>query len=152
MQIYELKSRPGIEQNRKLMRTSAQLEKLLVELSKRELPASIVEVVNEQIQLVNAVQLADKFLIKQMVKTQTIILTLIEKELKLVPRNLYRNRWMAIGMAGFGLPFGVLFGVSLDNMAFLGIGLPIGMVLGMGIGANMDKKALAEGRQLDLEV
>lgn len=52
------------------------------------------------------------------------ILKLIEKELKLVPKNSYRNRWMAIGMSAFGVP----------------------------IGAGMDKKAFEEGRQLDMEI
>jgi len=58
---------------------------------------------------------------------------------------------LAIGMSAFGIPFGVVFGASLDNMGYLGIGLPIGMAVGMVIGAGMDKKAFEEGRQLDLE-
>jgi hypothetical protein len=37
-------------------------------------------------------------------------------------------------------------------MAFIAIGLPIGMVIGIGIGTGMDKKALAEGRQIDVEL
>jgi hypothetical protein len=37
-------------------------------------------------------------------------------------------------------------------MAFLGIGLPIGMAVGSALGSGMDKKALAEGRQLDIEI
>lgn len=55
-------------------------------------------------------------------------------------------------MAAFGIPFGVVFGISLGNMAFLGIGIPIGMVVGIAIGTAMDKRAFDEGRQLDLEI
>ena len=44
---------------------------------------------------------------------------MIETEQKPVPKNTYRNRWMAIGIA---------------------------------IGAGMDKKALKEGRQLNIEI
>ncbi len=80
------------------------------------------------------------------------ILKLIEKEQKLVPKNTYRNRWMAIGMSVFGVPIGVAFGASLGNMAFLAIGIPIGMAIGIGLGTGMDKKALEEGRQLDIEI
>lgn len=60
--------------------------------------------------------------------------------------------WLAVGMAAIGIPFGVVFGISLDNMSFLGIGIPIGMGIGIAIGTAMDKKARDEGRQLDLEV
>ena len=58
---------------------------------------------------------------------------------------------MALGMAAFGVPLGVAFGTSLDDMSFLAIGLPIGMVIGLAVGSGMDKKALEEGRQLDVE-
>jgi hypothetical protein len=59
---------------------------------------------------------------------------------------------MALGIAVYGVPLGLAFGVSLDNMAFLGIGIPIGLAIGIGVGNGMDKKALKEGRQLDLEI
>ena len=55
-------------------------------------------------------------------------------------------------MTTFGLPIGAALGLSLGNMAFLGIGLPVGMSIGLGIGASMDKKAFEEGRQLDIEL
>lgn len=78
------------------------------------------------------------------------LLKLLEKELKLVPKDHYRTRWMVVGMSAFGLPFGVVFGTSLGNMAYLGLGLPIGMGIGIAIGASMDEKAKKEGRQLTL--
>lgn len=89
---------------------------------------------------------------KQIRKTQASILKLIEKELKLVARNHYRNTWLAIGMAAFGIPLGVVFGKSLGNMGLLGIGLPIGMVIGIAVGSVMDKKAFEAGKQLDFEM
>ena len=78
------------------------------------------------------------------------IFRLLEKELKIVPKNYYRNTWLALGMATFGIPFGVIFGMALGNMAFMSIGLPIGMGIGMAIGEKMDQKAQKEGRQLNL--
>lgn len=77
---------------------------------------------------------------------------MLEKEHKIVPKNYYQSLWMLLGMAAFGLPIGAAFGASIGNMAFLSIGLPIGMVIGLAMGAGMDKKALKEGRQLDVEV
>lgn len=57
---------------------------------------------------------------------------------------------MTLGMTIFGLPFGLMFAMSLDNMAFLGIGLPMGMPIGMAIGAAKDKKAKDEGKVLEV--
>ena len=67
-------------------------------------------------------------------------------------KNHYRNTWLALGMAAFGIPLGVAFGTSSGNMGLIGIGLPIGMVIGMAVGSGMDKKAVESGRQLDLEI
>ena len=59
---------------------------------------------------------------------------------------------MVVGMSAFGLPIGVAIGLSIGNIGLLGIGLPIGMGIGIIVGRLMDKKALAEGRQLDVEI
>ncbi|MFW5708571.1 MAG: hypothetical protein ACOC12_11640, partial [Bacteroidota bacterium] len=83
---------------------------------------------------------------------QANIFSFLEKELKLVPANYYRNTWLAIGMAAFGLPIGAAFGILTGNIALIGIGLPIGLAVGMALGSEMDKKAAEEGRQLDLSV
>jgi len=76
---------------------------------------------------------------------------LLEKELKIVPKGYYQNLWIALGICVFGLPIGVVFGTSLDNMGLLGIGLPIGVAIGYVLGSRMDKKASEEGRQLDVK-
>jgi hypothetical protein len=124
----------------------------LNELRKRELPVEMVSAINQEVEVINAVSDTGKGFRKMVRDKQSHILKMLEKELKLVPKNYYRNMWLAIGMAVFGLPLGVVFGASLGNMAFIGIGLPIGMVIGMGVGAEMDKKAFREGRQLDIEI
>ncbi len=152
MEITELEKRQNIEQNKKLMSSYTSFWKMISELKKKEIPSEIVNSINQFIKDINSFSGSNKDLLKQMRKSRISILKLIEKELKIVPKNLYRNRWLAIGISGFGVPFGVAFGVVLGNMAFLGIGLPIGLGIGMAIGAEMDKKALKEGRQLDLEI
>jgi hypothetical protein len=60
--------------------------------------------------------------------------------------------WMLFGMSGIGLPIGVAFGLSIGNIGLLGLGLPIGMAIGLAIGMSLDKKALNEGRQLNIEI
>lgn len=152
MEIKELKKIPSIDQNKKLTSTYFQFDKLLIELKKKELPEEIVKFVNDGIKQINSVSESEKELRKQIRKIQSGILKLIEKELKLVTKNHYRNTWLALGMTAFGIPLGVAFGMSLGNMAFLGIGLPIGLAIGIAVGTGMDKKAFVEGKQMDLEI
>ena len=152
MKIIELKKRPNIEKNSKSKEAYLQLEKLLNELTKRELPNNMVVSINKELEELNFLTDSRKELKKRIKKKQCNITKSLENELKIVSKNHYRNLWMAVGMAAFGLPFGVAFGSILGNMAFLGIGLPIGMVIGMALGSRMDKKAFEEGRQLALDI
>ena len=152
MKIKELKNRPDIDQHKKLFASYSQFEKLLIELRRKDLFDETVNSINDGIDKVNSVLESEKELRKQIKTAQSRIIKLIEKNHKLVTKNHYRNTWLAVGMAVFGIPLGVAFGASLGNMAFLGIGLPIGMVIGIAVGSGMDKKAFEEGRQIDLEI
>ena len=152
MEIKELKNRPDIDQHKKLYAFYNQFDKLLMELRRKELTNETVNSINDRIARINSVTGSEKELRKQIKNTQSGIIKLIEKEHKLVTKNHYRNTWLAVGMAVFGIPLGVAFGASLGNMAFLGIGLPIGMAIGSAVGTAMDKKAFEEGRQIDLEI
>ncbi|MBC9797500.1 hypothetical protein [Sinomicrobium weinanense] len=152
MKINNLKQRPHLTKNTKTEKTYLQFEKLLSELRKRELPAEIVNSVNKDIEEINSIPGDGNPLKKTIGKKQNGIIKLIEKKIKLVPKKHYLNLWLPLGMAVFGIPIGIIFGISMGNMAFLGVGLPVGMVLGIAIGTELDKKAFEEGRQLDLEV
>ena len=152
MNIIELKERESFSENIKTNRVYLKFKKLLKELIKKDLPSIIVESVNHDIEELNSTSFTDKNLRKLVYQKQTKILMLLKKELKIVPKNYYQNQWIALGMSAFGLPIGVVFGLSMGNWAFLGIGLPIGMAIGICLGMAMDKKAFAEGRQLDLTV
>lgn len=150
MEIKEPNQRLDISENVKLTRAYNQFEKLISELRNRALPIEMVDYINAIIEELN---LTSEKEIKNKIRTkQAEIVSRIEKELKIVPKNHYLNTWLALGMTVFGVPMGVAFGASFGNMAFLGIGLPIGMVIGMAIGTGMDKKAFNEGRQIDLEL
>ncbi|MBF6629036.1 MAG: hypothetical protein ITG04_11120 [Proteiniphilum sp.] len=152
MEINVLKMRDGLDRNKRLTDIYVQFEKLLSELRKRDLPDEVVHSINTNIDLIDMATESEEQWKKQLRKTQSDILRLIEKELKLVPKNHYRNIWLALGIAAFGVPLGVVFGLSLGNMAFMGIGMPIGIPIGLAIGSGLDKKAAEEGRQLDVEI
>jgi len=150
-QLKQLNKRPGIENNKKGIRRFNYLKKLIDELNKRELPTNIYNSINDKIEEINSFTGSDKEVIKLLRKNTSFIIKFIEKELKLVLKNHYRTQWMAIGLSAFGIPFGVVFGAALKNMAFIGVGIPIGMAMGIAIGTAKDKKALEDGFQLDLE-
>lgn len=152
MEINVLKMRDGLDRNKRLTDIYVQFEKLLSELRKRDLPDEVVHSINTNIDLIDMATESEEQWKKQLRKTQSDILRLIEKVLKLVPKNHYRNIWLALGIAAFGVPLGVVFGLSLGNMAFMGIGMPIGIPIGLAIGSGLDKKAAEEGRQLDVEI
>ena len=152
MEIIEINRRKISDTNKKLIATCDQFNNLLTELRKRELPDNIVATINKHIEKINGVADTEKNLRKQIRKSQTSILRLLEKQLKLVPINYYRTTWLAVGMVAFGIPLGVAYGSSTGNMAFIAIGLPIGMALGIAVGTGMDKKAMKEDRQLNIEI
>lgn len=152
MKIIELLQKTEIEKHIKLNEAYIQFEKLLSELRKRDLPDSLVLCINKGIEELNTTLITGDDLRKSIKKIQNGIIKLLEKEIKLVPKNYYRNLWLALGIAAFGIPFGVAIGISLGNMAFLGIGFPIGLAVGIALGSSMDKKAFKEGRQLDVEI
>lgn len=150
MELKELLPRSFSASENKLALAFSKLEKLLVELRSRQLPNELIGRINSEIEHVNSSSQSD--LKKQLRKSKTSILKLLEKELKVVPPNYYRNMWLVLGMSIFGIPMGVAFGTALDNMGFLGIGLPIGMAIGIAVGSGMDKKAKEENRQLRTEL
>lgn len=150
MEITQLEKRPNIEQDKKLNDKFAHFEKLINELKKKEIPSDIVSSINQNIEEVNSFLGTNKDFRVQIRKSQDRILKLINKELKLVPKNFYRFRWMSMGISIFGVPLGVILGSSTGIWGLFGVGLPIGVIIGMAIGAGMDKKAFKEGRQLDI--
>ncbi len=126
------------------------LVNLFNELKNRKIPAEIIETFNTMIDSINTFDGEPKMLLKLLNSIQEKVLSSLEKELKLVTKNHYQNKWMAMGMAAFGIPIGAALGLTLNNMAFLGLGLPIGLAIGIAIGSKMDKAAKTLGNQLNL--
>ncbi|WP_196893159.1 hypothetical protein [Aureivirga marina] len=151
MKFIEIEPKNSFESNNpKIEKLYPQFVKILEELNKREVPQEIVEIINKEIQKINETKDEVLALRKQIMKSQLVILNIVEKKMKLVTKNYYKNLWLTLGMTVFGLPFGVVFAFALDNMAFIAIGLPIGMAIGLGAGSQMDKKAEKEGRMLNI--
>jgi len=142
MNITEPKERSDISEDVKLSRIYTQFQKLIKELKERELPDKIIETVNKEIEDLNTTSFIGKELRNLTKQKQTKILGLLEKELKIVPKNHYRTLWLVLGMSVFGLPIGVLYGFLIGNMGLLGTGLCFGMAIGVALGAGLDKKAL----------
>ena len=149
MEYLELKQKPGTEGNRKLMKRYQSLDELIEALKKVDIPESLIVSVNRDIEQINTFAGNEKELGKLILKSVTRILRMVEKEAGVVPRGHYRTMWLGLGMAIFGIPMGVAFGMALDNLAFIGIGIPIGMVIGIAIGTAKDKQAAEKGKQLD---
>ena len=152
MKIVDLNTKQNIGQNTKLNKALSQFQNLLKQLRKRELPHNIIVSINKEVIELNNLLVSEKELKKRVKKSQCNITKSLEKELNIVTKNHYRNYWLAIGMAAFGIPFGTAFGAILGNMGLLGVGLPIGMAIGIAYGTTLDKKAFDEGRQLNFEV
>jgi hypothetical protein len=150
MQITELKNLPDTS-DEKLKLAYNQFELLLAELRTKQLPDTIVEIINQDVSDINGLTTSDeiKIALKQKQKN---ILKILEKQLKMVPKNYYRKLWFILGMSVFGLPLGVAIGTVANNIGLLGTGFPFGMLIGFAVGAGMDKKAFKEGRQLNFEV
>ena len=152
MEFKKIEKKPNIDQDQKLMDKFDGFEKLINELEKKEVPPDIVNSINRDIDEINSFSGSGKDLLKQFRKTQSGIIKMLEKELKLVTKNHYRNMWLAVGMSAFGIPIGVIIWVIADNPGLLAIGIPIGMGIGIAVGIAMDKKANENGKQLDVEI
>ena len=150
MNLMQLMDVPDSFQDERLAADHRSLGNLLRALTDRDAPADVVGDINAEIERVNAAAVSARDLAKATRSAYTSIVQLVEKRLKLVPRDYYRTLWTSLGLAVFGIPMGVAMGIALDNMAFLGAGLPIGLAIGVGVGASMDSKAAAEGRQLEI--
>lgn len=152
MPIKNLLLNPAFSQDKKLTDKSANFQQLINELNKKEIPEPIATSINSDIDMLNGFSGSTREMLSLFRKKQASILKVLEKELKLVPKNHYRNLWLALGMSAFGIPIGVAFGISMGNLGLLGIGLPIGLGIGVALGTSLDKKAKDAGKQLDVEM
>lgn len=151
MNLTTLRQREGLEQFKKLVETYQQMQRLCDAILEKKLDETVIQKINVELDALNAIETVDDAFRKSIKKAEDKILKILEKDLKIVPINYYKTLWMILGMSAFGMPFGVLYGVIIGNMGMIGLGLPFGMAIGIFLGINLDKKALAQGKQLAFE-
>lgn len=152
MELVALKDNENVRGDIKLNSIYTQFGELIKEVEKKELTPKIIESVNKDVEEINSTSLTGKELRNLVKQKQNRILEQLGKEMKVVPKNHYRNLWLVLGMSAFGLPIGLAVGLAVGNIGLLAIGLPIGMGIGVAVGSAMDKKAFSEGRQLEIEI
>lgn len=151
MQITTLKENPAILKDTRLDKAYNRFKALIKELNDKELPTEIIESINQHIEAFNTANSENVNLRKLLRQSQAKILKLVRDKLKIVTKNYYRDLWLAIGMAAFGLPIGAAISLGTGNKGMLAAGLPIGMAIGLAIGTAMDQQALKQGKQLNIE-
>ena len=127
-----------------------ELQKLVPELNRREIPEEIAIQIKEKIATLNIFKGTSKEYLKKIRSSKKAIFDMLQKELGLVPKDYYTKLWMSKGLASFGLLFGVLLYAITQNPAFIALGLPLGAAMGSLHGKKLDKKAEEENKQLDL--
>ena len=151
MNLLELNVRSVDPGDEKLSAEGSKLSDLLKVLADRDGTEEVEEGINAEVAAVNESAASPRELRVALGRARRRILQLVEKQLRLVPRDYYRTLWISLGMSAFGIPIGAGIGAALGNMAFLAIGLPIGLAIGIAVGSQMDAKAVEEGRQLDID-
>jgi hypothetical protein len=116
MEILKLHLNPELLTEYKTNRLYLQWQSLQGSLEGKKLSDKTKGIINQEVEAINLTSLTDKSLQNLLKVKQTFILSFLEKEEKLVPKNHYRKRWLAAGLAAFGVPLGVIFGLSLGNM------------------------------------
>ena len=142
MTIINITPRKNTEESKRLNKAYLQMQSLIDALNQKAIPEAIQQSINRDIESINSFEGTDTELRKYIKKIRYKTLKLVENELELVAINHYRDLYMAIGMA-----LGVAVSTFYDHN---GISLIIGLVVGMTLGANMDKKAAAKDKQLNL--
>ncbi|MDT0553900.1 hypothetical protein [Urechidicola vernalis] len=148
MKIEKLNIKSEALENPKLDKVIAKMNLLITDLNTKEIPVLICDEINAIIKTLNRNSEPETEQVKNIKKAYCKILKILEKKLKMVPKNHYRNLWMAIGISIFGVVFGSVLSSSTGNSSYIGIGIPIGVAIGIAVGTDMDKKAFKNGKQL----
>lgn len=150
--IIPLEDRDEVNQSKRLAKSYHKVQQLIEVLNTRtDIPSEVEESIQKEAQLMDEFEGSPKELCKFLNKGYTKVLTVLRKELGLVPKGYHRTKWMSLGMAIWGIPIGMILSIPLGNMGMIGTGIPIGMGIGIAIGSGLDQKAEKEGKQLDLE-
>ncbi|MCE7992779.1 MAG: hypothetical protein HEP71_12400 [Roseivirga sp.] len=139
--IEEIEKRLKSVSDEKIEKSLNELILVFEDLDRREIPTESVADLLKRLKNILVAELQ----LKQINRLKTDLLSALRKQYGLVTPKYYQTLWMILGMTIFGVPFGMIFSLAIDNMAFLGLGFGFGMPIGMAIGIAKDKKALEDG-------
>lgn len=151
MKIIDLNNKQNNNQSNKIVKHYSQLERLIIDLKEREITDKIIQSINDEINIINECNGTEKDFLCKVKEAKSNILKLIEKELELVPKAYYQNRWMVYGMMA-----GLIISLVLKQFGFdntwnsVGMMLPMGLLFGLLAGKNRDEKAQKDGLQLKI--
>lgn len=143
-QLEKARDREVKKHNIKILDT---LAKIFRQLETRQIDIGTLEA--HTMAITNTLQ-SGEYSYTKLSSLKTSLEQTLKKENGLTTKGYYQRLWMVLGMSVFGMPFGAIFGLSMNNFGLFGIGLPIGMVIGIAVGAQKDKKAEAEGTVLEI--
>ena len=103
----------GQTENKKLFKAYQKMAKLITALGKKEVPEAIVDEINIKIANLNAASRDEKEYARELDRAYQSTLKLVQEKLNWVPRDFYRDQWMALGLSVFGLPLGVVTGTCV---------------------------------------
>ena len=92
--MKKLIERPNISENLKASNAYQQLGKLLNTLEVKELPAETVDLINQEIEQLNSIAGIDIYFLKATKEKENIVIKLVEKKHKIVPKNYYKKLWI----------------------------------------------------------
>jgi hypothetical protein len=125
-------------------------QQLLEKIEAHIISKEVYNKINSEIDKVNASNTQSEVLSNIHVAFPAI-LKILEKDLGIVKKHHYTHRWMAIGLAVFGIPIGAILSSTLGNMAFSASASGVGMAIGIAVGHAKDKQIEKAGKQLDIQ-
>lgn len=150
--ITLLKQREDLSGQPKLNGNYQRFSALIHELNTKALSDDTILFINNWVERINATPRRGSTLKRLLSKKQARIIRLVKKKDHIVVKDYYRNLWLVLGMAVFGIAIGTAMAMGNGNAGMLAPGLPIGLAVGLAVGWEKDKKAFQEGRQLDTVV
>tara|TARA_R100001369_G_scaffold22674_3_gene41357 strand:+ start:23973 stop:24431 length:459 start_codon:yes stop_codon:yes gene_type:complete len=127
-------------------------DSFLEELRRMELPPEVIVSLNNQLEKLHSFSGSEKQFFKKLKITKAVLLKILYKEVHVVPKNHYRNLWIALGLSAIGIPVGILLSLYLDNSIYIALGIALGSTMGVLIGNYLDNQAEEEGRQIEIYV
>lgn len=146
--IQPLSKRDILQQDPKLEKCFTKLQELIEVINERGIPVEVELEIDGHLQALDEFDGSAKDWKKKLSASYRKTLHLLEKRLKLVRKNHYRDLWMPLGLAIFGLPIGMGIAIAIGNIGLLGAFMPAGMAVGMALGIGLDRQAEEQGRQL----